>query len=102
MTLLSSSTWNTFLDCARSLLLGEVLRIAPPYSYGRDSLFGISSHIHDHHKDGKIQAFDPFEMAYLELALHFFFLYHGCLEGTHEISLHLILQDTLAIGSTLS
>ena len=25
-----------------------------------------------------------------------------CLEGTQEISLHLILQDTLAIGSTLS
>ena len=29
------------LDCARLLLLGEVLRIAPPYSYGRDYLLGI-------------------------------------------------------------
>ena len=74
-TILSSSSWNTFLDCARLLLLGEVLRLALPYSYGRDSHLTISSHIHDHHKDGNLQAYDPFEMAHLELILHFFFLY---------------------------
>ena len=81
-------------------MLGEVLLIAPPYSYGRDSLLGISSHIHDHHKDGKLQAYDPFEMAHLDLALHFFVLSLSCwcLEGTHEISLHLVIQDTLSIG----
>jgi hypothetical protein len=34
--------------------------------------FGASSHIYDHHMDGKFQAYDLFEMAHFELALHFF------------------------------
>jgi hypothetical protein len=38
--------------------------------------FGTSSHIHDHHMDGKLQANDLLEMAHLELALHFFILHH--------------------------
>jgi hypothetical protein len=38
--------------------------------------FGASSHIHDHHIDDKLQAYDLFELAHLELALHFFILYH--------------------------
>ena len=67
MTLLSSSSWNTFLDCARLLLLGEVLRIGPPYSYGRDALLGMSLHHHDHHMDGKLQAYDLSEMSILNL-----------------------------------
>lgn len=45
MTILSSSSWNTFLDWASLLLLGEVLLIAPPYSYGRDSFFLAYLHI---------------------------------------------------------
>ena len=67
MTILSTSGWNIFLDCAHLLLLGEVLRIAPPYSYGRVSLFGISSHHHDHHIDGKLQAYDLSEISILNL-----------------------------------
>ena len=42
-------------------LLIEDLQIAPPYSYGRDSSsLAMSSHIHDHHEDGKLQAYDLF------------------------------------------
>ena len=67
VTILSSSSWNTFLDCARLLLLGEVLRLALPYSYGRDSILGISSHHQDHHMDGKLQAYDLMKMSTLNL-----------------------------------
>ena len=39
-----------------NLVLDEGFQIAPPYSYGRDSSLCKSSHIHDHHEDGKLQA----------------------------------------------
>ena len=67
MTILSSSRWNTFLDCARLHLLGEVLQIAPPYSYERVSPLGMSSHHHDHHIDDKLQAYDLSEMSIFNL-----------------------------------
>ena len=41
-------------------LLVEELQISPPYSYGRVSSLGMSSHIHDHHKNDKLQAYDLF------------------------------------------
>ena len=97
MTILITSRWNTFLDCSilvktckllphthmgESLLweglhismnlLVEDLQTAPPYSYARASSLGMFSFIHDHPKDGKLQAYDLFDMAHLDLALHFF------------------------------
>jgi hypothetical protein len=45
--------------------------------------FGASSHIYDHHMDGKFQAYDLFEMAHFELAHHFFFLHNIDLLNIH-------------------
>ena len=41
-------------------LLVEDLQTAPPYSYARASSLGMSSYIHDHPEDGKLQAYDLF------------------------------------------
>ena len=90
MTILTSSRWNAFLDWARLLLLHEDLRSAPPYSYGRDSLLGTSSHIHDYHMDGKLQAPELFDMAQLETCAstwsssnHFFYLHNDDVLKVH-------------------
>jgi hypothetical protein len=34
----------------------------------------ISSHVYHHHMNGKLQAYDLFDMTHLELAFHFFSL----------------------------
>ena len=57
-------------------LLDEVLRVLPHNPLWESFLFGASSHIHDHHMDGKLQAYDLFDMSHLELAHHFFFLHY--------------------------
>jgi hypothetical protein len=41
-------------------LLGEVLRIAPPYSTMGETLEEISSYVHYHQMDTKLQAYDIF------------------------------------------
>ena len=84
-------------------LLDEVLRIAPPYStIGELLLWRIFTYPLSPYgwqassiwslRDGLSWTCTSF--------LHSSSCW--CLEGTHEIPLHLILQDTLAIGSTLS
>ena len=45
MTILSSSSWNTFLDCARLLLLDEDSTSSPILNMEKPHL-GTSSHIH--------------------------------------------------------
>ena len=109
MTILSSSSWNTFLDCARLLLLDEDSTSSPILNMEKPHL-GTSSHIHYHQIYGKLQAYSLFEMSILNL--HFVLInlvsflltsWWWCLEGKHDYSLNLlILQDMLAIGSTLT
>ena len=100
LTVFSTSRWNTFLDCA-SLL--KSCKLLPHTHYGRASLLGISSQIHDHHNDGKPQEYDLFEMAHLELAHHFFFLHYvGVLKAHRRYHSNFILQETRDIGSTLT
>ena len=85
MMILITSRWNTFLDCSSLVktckllphthmgepliwegihismnLLVEDLQTAPPYSSARASSLGMSSYIHDHPEDGKLQAYDLF------------------------------------------
>ena len=57
-------------------LLDEVLRVLPHNPLWESFFFDACSHIHDHHMDGKLQAYDIFELAHLELAPHFFFLHY--------------------------
>jgi hypothetical protein len=72
-TILTSTRWNAFLACACLTKSCGLLPHNPPWE---SFFFGASSHIHDHHMDGKTQAKDLFEMAHLELAHHFFILHH--------------------------
>jgi hypothetical protein len=48
-------------------LLGEVLRIAPPYFTMGETLVEISSHVHYHQMDTELQANDIFYMPILNL-----------------------------------
>jgi hypothetical protein len=48
-------------------LLVEVLRIAPPYSTMGETIVEISSHVHYHQMDTKLQACDIFYMSILNL-----------------------------------
>ena len=67
-TILTSTRWNAFLACACLTKSCRLLPHKPPWE---SFFFGTSSHIHDHHMETKTQAKDLFEMAHLELALHF-------------------------------
>ena len=57
---------------------------SPILHYGRASFLVISSYLHEHHKDGKLQSYDLFKMAYFDLALHFFFLYNVGVLKVHK------------------
>jgi hypothetical protein len=52
--------YDDLVHLSRFNLLGEVLQIASPYSTMGGLYLSISSHIHDHNKDGKLQAYDLF------------------------------------------
>jgi hypothetical protein len=54
-------SWLCFVD--------EVFWIAPHTPLWEKYFFGESSHIHEHHKNGKLQAYDLVELAHLKLAL---------------------------------
>jgi hypothetical protein len=69
MRILTASRWNTFPDYACLVKYCELLYHNPPWE---SLFFETSSHIHDHHMDGKFQAYDIFEMTHLEHALHCF------------------------------
>jgi hypothetical protein len=64
MTVLSPSSWNTFLDRACSVKSCELLPHTPLWE--RLSL-SMSSHIHDHNIYGKLQTYDIFEIPILNL-----------------------------------
>jgi hypothetical protein len=57
-------------------LFGEVLQISPPFSTIGKPHLGISSHVHHHHMNNKLQAYDISKIAHLELALDLFFTYY--------------------------
>jgi hypothetical protein len=59
-------SWLCFVD--------EVFWIAPHTPLWEKSFFGASSHIHEHHKNGKLQAYHLVELAHLKLAPHSFLL----------------------------
>ena len=57
MTVLTATRWNAFLDCACLMKTCEMLPHTPLWE---SFFFGASSYIHDHHLDGKLQAYDLF------------------------------------------
>jgi hypothetical protein len=62
---------NAFLGCA---CLMKSCGLLPHNPLWQSFFFGASSHIHKHNMNGKLQAYDSFELALLELAPHFFLL----------------------------
>ena len=87
MTILTSSRWNAFLDCACLVKSCELLPHTPLWE--RLSL-GTSSPIHDYHMDGKLQAHELFDMAQLETCAstwsssnHFFYLHNDDVLKVH-------------------
>jgi hypothetical protein len=56
-------------------LRDEVFRIAPHNPLWERLFFGAYSHIHVQYMDGKLQAYDLFEITHLKLAHHFFSLF---------------------------
>jgi hypothetical protein len=63
MTIVISSSWITIPDCTYWLNLVD----CSLYSNMGKTLLEISSHIHYHQMDGKIQSYDIFEINYLGL-----------------------------------
>jgi hypothetical protein len=59
-------------------------RLLPHTPLWESSFFGASSYIHEHHMNGKFEAYDLFELAHLELAL---FLVISTLKPTYNSSI---------------
>ena len=68
MTILTPSSWTTFLDCAP---LGEDSYDAPPYATMGETLFDTSSLGHYRQMSGKLRACDIFMMIISNLYLIF-------------------------------
>jgi hypothetical protein len=56
--------------------------------------FGSFSYIHDHHIGGKLQAYDLFKMAHLELAHHLLFLPYVDVLKIHMIAHYIFFFKT--------
>jgi hypothetical protein len=101
MTILTTTRWNTFLDCD---CLTKCCGLLPHNPSWKSFFFDASSHINDNHRDDKLQAHDFLWMAHLELSHHFFFLPYVDILRDHSIfvfktyllvDLHLLLLTTL-------
>jgi hypothetical protein len=65
MTILIAKRWIAILECD---FLMKSCGLLPHNPLWESFFFGASTHILDHHMDGKLQAHDLFEIAHLQLA----------------------------------